>query len=166
MLLGNKLHNKHNSELIMILNKLSLPTANKEAGFTLIELMIVVLIVAVLGFIALPGFRDYSIRAARAEGKAMLVTASSKEEQFFLNNKTYTVTIAGITGLNMATLSESGKYQLSITAGTTGNIATSYLLTATPQGGQTDDLDCYTFTLGSDGTKGIVTGTAAATECW
>ena len=150
----------------MLLNKLSLPTANKEAGFTLIELMIVVLIISILGFIALPGYRNYSIRAARAEGKAMLVTAASKEEQFFLNNKTYTVTIAGTAGLNMPNLSESGKYQLSITAGATGSITSSYLLTATPQGGQTDDLDCYTFTLGSDGTKGIVTGTAAVTECW
>jgi len=150
----------------MLLNKLSLPRANKEAGFTLIELMIVVLIISILGFIALPGYRNYSIRAARAEGKAMLVTAASKEEQFFLNNKTYTVTIAGTAGLNMPNLSESGKYQLSITAGATGSITSSYLLTATPQGGQTDDLDCYTFTLGSDGTKGIVTGTAAATECW
>ena len=150
----------------MILNKLSLPTANKEAGFTLIELMIVVLIISILGFIALPGYRNYSIRAARAEGKAMLVTAASKEEQFFLNNKTYTVTIAGTAGLNMPNLSESGKYQLSITAGATGSITSSYLLTATPQVGQTDDLDCYTFTLGSDGTKDIVTGTAAVTECW
>ena len=150
----------------MLLNKLSLPTANKEAGFTLIELMIVVLIVSILGFIALPGYRNYSLRAARAEGKAMLVTAASKEEQFFLNNKTYTVTIATTAGLNMPNLSESGKYQLSITAGATGSITSSYLLTATPQGGQTDDLDCYTFTLGSDGMKGIVTGTAAVTECW
>ena len=152
----------------MLLTKFS--RSHKHAsGFTLIELMIVLTVLSIIAIIALPGYRDYVKRAARSEGKAMLVTAASAEEQFFLNNKTYTTTITGTTGLNMSNMSESGKYQLTVAAGTTANpgcaITTCFTLTATPQGGQTDDTECGNFTLESDGTKGV-SGTGGVTECW
>ena len=69
----------------------------------------------------------------------------------------------------MSASSESGKYQLSVAAGTTANpactIATCYTLTATAQGGQVNDTKCGNFTLESDGTKGA-SGTGGVSECW
>ena len=152
----------------MLINKCN-RSRKRALGFTLIELMIVLAILALIAIIAIPGYQDYVKRAARSEGKAILVTAASAEEQFFLNNKTYTTTITGTSGLNMANMSESGKYALSVAAGTTANpactIATCFTLTATAQGGQAGDLECGNFTLESDGTKGV-TGTGGVTECW
>ncbi len=130
---------------------------NKPMGFTLIELMIVVLIIAVIGFIALPSYRDYVLRSSRAEGKAALMTIASKQEQYYLDNKTYTATIAD---LNVPTTTESGKYTMVIIAAD----ATSYSLEAQPAGGQVDDTDCADLTLDSNGTKGA-SGPLGA-DCW
>ena len=48
---------------------------SRQAGVTFIELMAVVLIIAILGLIALPSYRQYAIRAHRTEGKAALLAA-------------------------------------------------------------------------------------------
>ena len=140
------------------------PAKTRVFGFTLIELMIVVLIMSILGAIAYPGYRNYVLRAARSEGKASLVTVASKQEQFFQNNKTYTTDISG--DLNEATMSETGKYTITAAADAGCTIATCYLLTATRAGGQTDDSDCGDFTLNSAGTKGVLNATKSASECW
>ena len=132
-------------------------SGNQGRGFTLIELMIVVLIIAVIGFIALPSYRDYVLRAARSEGKAALMTVASKQEQYYLDNKTYTSTLAD---LNVPATTEGGKYTVVIIAAD----ATSYSLEAQPAGGQVDDTDCADLTLDSNGTKGASGPTG--TECW
>ncbi len=62
---------------------------NREAGFTIIELMIVVVIIGVLGAIALPSYNDYILRSRLAEAYANLGDLSTKLEQFFQDNRTY-----------------------------------------------------------------------------
>ena len=135
----------------------------KMTGFTLIELMIVVTVIAILSAVAYPGYRNYVLKSARSEGKAILVTAAAREEAFFQNNKTYT-TDTTTTGLNMSAMSESGKYQLTITCNAAPPLCVSFTLTATPQGGQTEDARCLILTLTSAGVK-AASGTDG-TECW
>lgn len=125
-----------------------------HGGFTLIELMIVVAIVALLAAIGYPAYTDQVRKARRADAQAELNDAASREEQFFLDNKTYTTSF-GNTGLNISTTTEGGYYTLSATMAGGG-----YVLTATPQGAQASD-PCGALTLNSSGVRG-----AAKSDCW
>jgi len=55
---------------------------NRRAGFTLIELMIVVAIVGILAMIAVPAFRGYVMRARMTEGYTMLGEIREREEAY------------------------------------------------------------------------------------
>ncbi len=61
----------------------------KNKGFTLIELMITVAVVAILVSVALPNYRDYILRSKITEGTSMLTSLSIKLEQFYQDNRTY-----------------------------------------------------------------------------
>jgi type IV pilus assembly protein PilE len=62
---------------------------NREAGFTIIEVMIVVVIIAVLGAVALPAYNDYILRSRLAEAYANLGDMATKLEQYYQDNRTY-----------------------------------------------------------------------------
>jgi type IV pilus assembly protein PilE len=128
-----------------------------SSGFTLIEAMMVVAIIGIIAAVSFPSYRNYVLKAGRAEGKAALIDAAARQEQYFLDNKTYASDIAD---LNMITTTENNKYEMSVTAATT----TSYTLTATPTTGQADDTKCANLTLNSNSQKGA-SGTNP-TECW
>ncbi len=130
---------------------------SQQSGITLIELMIVVVIVGILAAIAYPSFTSYRLRTNRTAAKAALMEAATRMEQFYLNNKTYVTTIAG---LGMATTTEGGAYALTVTASS----ATTYAMTATPQGAQTDDTKCMNMTIDSSSTRGASGPDGAA--CW
>jgi type IV pilus assembly protein PilE len=140
-------------------------------GFTLIELMITLAIVAILAAIALPSYQDQVRKTRRAEAQTQLLTAMQAEERFYTENNTYTTVVVGpgscagsACGLNYSNAnSAEGHYTLSAAAGPTGSIATSVTLTATLV---TSSLDtkCGNLTLTSQGVKGSSIGTAAS--CW
>jgi type IV pilus assembly protein PilE len=76
--------------------------ANKarSTGFTLIELMIVVSVVAILAAVAIPSYRNYNIRANRSQAAQILLTISNREEQYLLDARAYT-DVLGSSGLNI-----------------------------------------------------------------
>ncbi|MGH8508937.1 MAG: type IV pilin protein [Gammaproteobacteria bacterium] len=138
--------------------------ARPAPGFTLIELMITVAVVAILAGIAYPSYQDFVQRSRRQEAKAALADAAARQEKFYLNNKTYTATL-GAAGLGMQ--ATAGEYTIAISAATAVcPIVTCYALTATPTvgGPQTGDTKCATLTLNSSGVKSA-TGTMPNT-CW
>ncbi len=85
---------------------------NKQSGFTLIELMIVVAILAILIAYALPAYRDYSVRAKLTEGNAMAAAYKAAVNQGFiktgtlagLNNGTHGIAGAASTGTCVETI--------------------------------------------------------------
>jgi len=66
----------------------------RQRGVTLIELMVVAAIVAILAVVAYPSYTDYVVRSQRQAAKNMLVQVADRQEQFFLDNKTYASSLA------------------------------------------------------------------------
>lgn len=132
-------------------------------GFTLIELMIVLAIVAILVAIAYPSYTKYVLRGYRSEGIALLNDAVARMERYYAQNNTYqgaTLQGIGLANSNVASItSASGRYILSLTP---TPAATSYTALVTATGAQTSD-SCGNLSITQDGTKTSSTG---ATDCF
>ncbi|TWI54860.1 type IV pilus assembly protein PilE [Pseudomonas duriflava] len=144
----------------------------RTQGFTLIEVMITVVIIAILAAVAIPSYGRYVIRAHRSEGQALLTEAAARLERYYAQNYAYTSTAADLAMRNTSNgtvSSDNGYYTLSITVNTDTSSDYSsygpYLLTATAAGTQAKDTECGNLTLSAQGAKGA-TGTGAAADCW
>lgn len=128
------------------------PAVGACGGFSLLELIIVVVVAGVIAAIALPSYQEQTRKSRRAAATATLFDATSRQEQYFLDNKTYTVTIAA-GGLNMNAVTEDGSYVISVDAPTGAcPIDRCYRVRATPQGAQAGD-SCGALTIDSDRVK-------------
>ncbi|MEH6564192.1 MAG: type IV pilin protein [Halopseudomonas sp.] len=131
----------------------------KQAGFTLIEVMMVVVIIGILAAIAFPSYREYVLRGHRSEGIALLSEGAARQERYYAQNNTYADTVAK---LSMDANSENDYYTLSVVAAN----ATSYSLLATAINSQVDDSKCGNLGLNESGVK-LESGTATdAADCW
>jgi len=129
-----------------------------NVGFTLIELMIVIAIIALLAAVALPSYRDYIRQANRGDAKAELMRLSQEQEKWRANNTTYG-TLANLGG--GATLAN---YALTVPT----NTGTAFTITATATGDQlTGDTSCKTLSIDQNGTNTSTDNTnAVSTDCW
>lgn len=69
----------------------------KKSGFTLIELMITVAIIAILAAIALPSYNSYLIRTRRADVQGTLVQEAQMLERYYTTNGRYVTSASGTT---------------------------------------------------------------------
>ena len=127
-----------------------LKRAGKESGFTLIELMIVVTVIAIISAIALTSYNRYIIKSHRTAVQNFMLSIASREEQYFLNVLQYTATVGG-GGLNLSTPNEvTGYYTASVTLN--AGPPPGYTITAAPVAGSTQASD-GTLTLDNTGAK-------------
>ena len=109
---------------------------NKAAGFTLIELMIVVAIIAILAAIAIPAYQDYVARAQVSEGFSLATGAKAAIADYFGDHGGYPTNNADAGMANPASI--SGKYVASVTVDNTGSIAVIFSASASAKiSGQT-----------------------------
>ena len=126
----------------------------RRRGFTLIELMIVLVVVAVLAAIALPSYREQLRKAARAEAQSFLTDMASRQQQYLTDKRAYA---NAVSTLNMAPpASLDGKYAFTVTA--PAGTPPTFTLTATASGDQAKDA-CPALTIDNAGNR-----TPAA--CW
>ena len=136
--------------------------ARRHAGFTLVELMIVVVIVGILTSIAYPGYLEYTRRAKRAEAKALLSDIAVRQERFYFDHNTYTTDTTEL-GFPFGDVKSAERHYKATVAAMNANIATGYIITAILDSGS--DPKCGNLTLDSSGTKGSSVSANAA-ECW
>jgi type IV pilus assembly protein PilE len=130
----------------------------KNFGFSLIELMVVVTVLAILSSIALPIYRDYILQARRSEARAALEEIRNLQHEFFQNYKRF----ASRTELGYSNTTEHAYYQINISPNTL-----RYSATATAIGNQSDDRDCAQFSYTSIGA--LIAYDSASnlnSDCW
>jgi type IV pilus assembly protein PilE len=105
----------------------------RQAGFTLIELMMVVVIVAVLATIALPAYQGYVIKANRGATQAYLLEIAQKQQLYFNDVREYA---ADPNDLDVAQPERvADNYTIGVAVAGDPNTPYSYTITATPKAG-------------------------------
>jgi len=137
----------------------SLPAA-MILGFTLIELMITVAIVAILAAVALPSYSDYIRRSQASEATGQLSLYRTRMEQYYQDNRSYGATTGTTCGLTFA---DSKYFSFSCT---TSNTAQNFTITATDKGGAVAG---HVYTISDAGTQTTTkfkNVTQTGKNCW
>lgn len=133
----------------------------KSAGFTLIELMVVVMIVGILASIAYPAYQEHVMKTRRAAAQACLLELGQYMERYYTTNMSYASASIPTTACG----SDLASFYTFAFSGTPD--ASTYTINATRAGAQAND-KCGTLTLTHTGARGVssaATGITAA-DCW
>jgi len=122
-------------------------TTRTEKGFTLIELMIVVVVIAILVAVAYPSYTQHMIKARRSDAEGALMNFANTMERYYTENGTYTGAASGGNDTGAPTIfatqapvdGSSKYYNLTINTAT----PTTYVLRATPIAGSAQDGDGF-----------------------
>lgn len=134
----------------------------RQQGFSLIELMIVVVIIAILAAVALPSYRQYVVRSHRTDAQRALIDLAARQERFFYGNNAYTTSL-GALGANS---SIAGVYY-TVSVDPAGTSTTAYSVVATAVGQQQrDDKLCQTLALDRTGRQSSTGSVANDPKCW
>jgi type IV pilus assembly protein PilE len=133
------------------------------AGFTLVEVMIVMAIVAILAAVAIPSYSAYVQRGHRSDAKALVLQVAQWQERFRTQNNAYANDLQLPAGLrNSPQNGGAARYTIEITNPDGVN---SFLITARRQGAQATDA-CGDFTLNQTGLRDLANATLGLNECW
>lgn len=118
----------------------------RQVGFTLIELMVTVAVVAILASIAFPSYRQHIVRANRSAAEAQMMDIANREQQFLLANRVFADKTALVANGYALDSQVSQNYTWNVQAQATP----SFLITFTPTAGQAGDV---VLTLDNNGNK-------------
>lgn len=136
------------------MTSVALQPRHASSGFTLIELMVVVVVVAILATIALPSYAEFVKRGTRADAQAFLMDVALRQQQRLVDRRDYAATIGDL-GLSLPQ-SLAGKYTVSMSAPAV--VPPTFTVTATPVGAQGTE-GCGALSLTSSGQR-------SPAKCW
>ena len=146
---------------------------NKNSGFSLIELMIVIAIVAILAAIGYPSYQQYVTRSQRSVAINTVMDIAARQNQYFTNNKVYTSSLADLgftldangdyyVDENGSSDSTDGLYKMTVTA---SSPFLTFTVTATPTTKMSKDTECKAYSLTDTGTRSV-SGSLSVKDCW
>jgi type IV pilus assembly protein PilE len=142
------------------------PLRTLAKGFTLIELMVTVGIVAILATIAMASYSSQVQKSRRTDARSTVMDLAGREEKLFSTVNAYSGAPSdlgyGAVGAIFPITVGSGYYQVNVTV---ANPPVSFLITATAIGSQAADTKCTTLSVDQLGTQ-TSTGTETAATCW
>jgi type IV pilus assembly protein PilE len=132
------------------------------AGFTLIEIMIVVAIIGILSAIALPSYRNYVLRGKIVDATNALSAMRAKMEQFYQDNRTYTDT-GSTSACSLASNYDTTNFHFACS----GISSSGYTITASGQ----DSLSEFKYSIDADASMVTTSlpgswGTSPTKGCW
>lgn len=131
-------------------------------GFTLIELMVTVAVVAILAAIAYPSYQEQVRKSRRAQAKADLVELTHILERYRTVNNTYADADDSGAFFDQSPRDRAPFYAIALS----NDGASTFTLTATPVAGGSQERDrCGALSINQAGVKGE-TGSASYEECW
>lgn len=137
----------------------------RQAGFTLVEIMIAIVIVAILAGIGYPIYLHYVENSRRSSAITALQRAAAAEEKYYATQNTYAASLTSLNyNSNTVAIPSSSEhwYTLSVKLDSQGN----FILTAAPTGPQANDV-CGTFQLTATGARTVNNTTGkSSTKCW
>ena len=128
----------------------------RARGFTLIEVIIAMAIVAILVAVALPTYRDHMRKSRRAEAQAYLMAVASRQQQFLLDTRAYVTDVATVGIAQPANVAAA--YIVTIPPMAAG--APNFRIVATPTSDQALE-KCGTLAIDNTGAK-----FPALSSCW
>lgn len=121
-----------------------------QAGFSLVELMVVMLIMGILAAIAMPQYNEHLLKGKLTEAASLLSDLQLRQEQYYQDNRAY---------LHGMTPRAAGSY-FTATSCVTANGGQTYVCTATAPALN------YSFTVNETGAKTTTTPTGTTASCW
>ena len=151
-------------------HRTSFLSSRRIGGFTLIELMVTVVVLAIIVGIAVPSYQQQVRKSRRADARNAVLDLAGREERFLSISNSYSQTPAdvGYAGPFPVTVN-NGYYQLTVVSPDPAQgVTPSYLITATYFGPQVADTDCAQFTVNQLGQQVALTagGALNTATCW
>ena len=147
------------------------PAGSLRRGYTLIEMLLVLVVLAILTVIVVPTYRDFVLRANRAVGRGAILDVMARQEQYYVSHKSYANTLEAlglpatyyVDRLAAVTVAGEAVYQIQLIV----QSSVYQGVRAIPRNRQSRDSPCMTLAIGKRGLK-TVSGTDAGRpfSCW
>ena len=138
-----------------------------QRGFTLIELMTVVIVLSLLLIMAIPNYADHLRKVRRNDARAALLEMAAVQERIYFERTQYSAAMADLWSNQSGSdyVSVEGFYLLSVTAADSNQ---TFTVTASAQAEQAGDTACASFSIDSSGRKAASDGDGndSSSVCW
>ena len=148
----------------------SFNSSRRTGGFTLVELMIACVVLAIIVAVAMPSYQAQVRKSRRADARNAVLDLAGREERFLSISNSYSQTPGDVGYTAFPMTVNNGYYQLNVTVPDPNQpgVTPSYLITATSFGPQVTDTDCQTFTVNQLGQQAALNSAGApnTATCW
>jgi type IV pilus assembly protein PilE len=142
----------------------------RSGGFTLIELMITCVVLAIIVAVAVPSYQAQVRKSRRADARNAILDLAGREERFLSIANSYSQTPSDMGYAVFPVTVNNGYYQLNVTVPDPAQpgVTPSYSITATTFGPQVADTDCASFSVNQLGQQSALTagGAVNTVTCW